>query len=119
MFDLAYAMGQGGGTSNQGAPGGMMIPIIMMIGIFYFLLWRPEQKKRKEHTEMLNSLKKGDHIISNAGIHGHITNLDEKTITLEIAERVRIKIDRGYVASLKQAVKSDKDPKNTKKLKSK
>lgn len=99
MIDIAYAMGQSGGAANAQGGGSLasFIPLIVMFVIFYFLLIRPQQKKSKEHREMLGSLKKGDRVVTNGGIHGRITGLDEATLTIEIAEKVRVKLDRGCV----------------------
>lgn len=104
MINIAYAMGQGG-AGAEGAPGGGLIslmPLILMFVIFYFLLIRPQQKKAKEHREMVNHLKKGDGVITSGGIHGRITALDDTTATLEIAEKVRIKILRSNISALSQ-----------------
>ena len=89
-----------GGEGGQGGLGGMLIPLILMFAVFYFLLIRPQQKKAKEHQEMIANLKKGDRVITSGGIHGQITSLDETTTTIEIAEKVRIKVTRGTLAGL-------------------
>lgn len=103
MIGIAYAMGQQGGA--QGAQGGFgaFVPLILMFVIFYFLLIRPQQKKNKAHGEMIKNLKKGDRIITTGGIHGRITSLDDNMLTVEIADKVRIKVTRGGVAALFQA----------------
>jgi len=72
--------------------------------VFYFLLIRPQQKKTKLHREMIGNLKKGDKIITTGGLHGRITGLDESVCTVEIADRVRVKVARGNVAGLNQPV---------------
>ena len=103
MVSTAYAMGNLGGAGGQaGAGGGLgaFIPIILMFVIFYFLLIRPQQKKAKAHQEMIAGLKKGDKIITSGGIHGVITGLDDATVTVEIAEKVRIKVTRSSLAGL-------------------
>lgn len=103
MTGIAYAMGQGG-AAGQGAGGfGGLIPIILMFVIFYFLLIRPQQKRNKEHKEMIANLKKGDRIITSGGLYGRITGLDEIALTVEIADKVRVKIGRGNVAALAQS----------------
>lgn len=103
MTSIAYAMGQGGSPFGQGASGFVnFIPLILMFVIFYFLLIRPQQKKAKEHREMIGNLKKGDRIITSGGIYGTITGLEDNTITVEIAEKVRVKVSRGNVAGLAQ-----------------
>jgi len=112
MFsNIAYAMGQ---QPAQGAEGGgfaAFIPIILMFVIFYFLLIRPQQKKAKAHQEMINNLKKGDSVITSGGIIGVITNLNERIATIEVADKVRIKVTRGSIADLYQTSKG-RDLKN-------
>lgn len=102
MFDIAYAMGQGAAEGGGGAFAGF-IPLILMFVIFYFLLIRPQQKRNKDHRQMIANLKKGDRIITTGGLHGRITGLDENTMTVEIADKVRVKVARGNVAGLAQA----------------
>lgn len=102
MFDIAYAMGTGG-AGGEGAGGfAGFIPLILMFVIFYFLLIRPQQKRSKEHRQMISNLKKGDRIITSGGLHGRITGMDESTLTVEIADKVRVKVARGNVANLAQ-----------------
>jgi preprotein translocase subunit YajC len=104
LINIAYAMGQGGGAAGQGAGGfSSLIPIILMFVIFYFLLIRPQQKKSKEHREMINRLKKGDRIITSGGLHGQVTAVSETTMTVEIADKVRVKIARGNVSQVIQS----------------
>ena len=102
MFDTAYAMGTGG-AGGEGAGGfAGFIPLILMFVIFYFLLIRPQQKRTKEHRQMVSNLKKGDRIITSGGIHGRITGMDETTLTVEIADKVRVKVARGNVSAMAQ-----------------
>ena len=75
-----------------------VVPMIFMVVIFYFLLIRPQQKKSKEHKALLDNLKEGDLIITSGGLIGSIVNLDDQIVNLEIADRVRIKIGRPYIA---------------------
>jgi len=97
LISSAYAMGQTGGAGQAGGIAGFL-PIIILFAIFYFLLIRPQQKKAKEHKEMITNLKKGARIITSGGIYGTIQSLDDTTIGIEIAEKVKIKISRGNVA---------------------
>ena len=107
MFDLAYAMGPGpgggGGASAGSAGSGMILLWILIFAIFYFLLIRPQQKKAKETRNMIAALKKGDRIITTGGLYGKIAGMDETTVNLEIADRVRIKVARSHVAGVVQA----------------
>ncbi len=102
MNFLAYAMGGGGtgGAGGQGAGFGAFVPLILMFAIFYFLLIRPQQKKAKQHRELLSALKKGDRIVSSGGLHGTITGLTDDVVTVEIAPKVRVKISRGSIAGV-------------------
>lgn len=87
---------------GQGGAGGLMsfIPLIFMFAIFYLLLIRPQQKKAKEHKVLLESLKKGDQVITAGGIHGKVNSVDENVVTLEIATGVNIKINKGFIATI-------------------
>ncbi len=101
-INVAYAMG-GFGQGGAGQAGGgfaAFVPLLLMVGIFYFLLIRPQQKKQKEHRAMLSNLKKGDMVITQGGLHGRVTGLTETVVTLEIADKVRVKVQRGYIAAL-------------------
>ena len=112
MIDIAYALTPGGGA--EGGAGGFtgFIPLILMFVIFYFLLIRPQQKRSKEHRQMVSSLKKGDRIVTSGGIHGRITGLDDTTLTVEIADKVRVKVARSNVSAMVQpASQSQSDKK--------
>jgi preprotein translocase subunit YajC len=104
LINIAYAMGQGGAAAGQGAGGfTSFIPIILMFVIFYFLLIRPQQKKSKEHREMVSNLKKGSRIVTSGGLHGRITAVTDTILTVEIADKVRVKIARGNVSQVGQS----------------
>ena len=99
--DVAYAMGTGGGTGGgQGGGFAALVPLLLMFAIFYFLLIRPQQRKQKKHRELLSGLKKGDTVVTVGGMHGKITGITDTVLTLEIAEKVRVKVGRGYIANL-------------------
>jgi preprotein translocase subunit YajC len=101
MNFLAYAMGGGGAGAEggQSAGFGAFVPLIIMFAIFYFLLIRPQQKKAKQHKELLGALKKGDRVVSSGGLHGTVTGLTEDVVTMEIAPKVRVKVSRGSISS--------------------
>jgi preprotein translocase subunit YajC len=115
MTGIAYAMGQIGG-GGQGGTGSFtaFIPLILMFVIFYFLLIRPQQKKAKEHREMISNLKKGDQIVTSGGLYGLITGMDETTLTVEISDKVRVKIVRGNISSVIRPNAVQKTPKEDK-----
>ncbi len=97
MIDLAYAMG-GQATGGQGGQLMALLPFILMFVVFYFLLIRPQQKKAKQHKTFLESLKKGDTVVTSGGIYGKITGITDDAVTMEIAEKVRIRVLKGAVA---------------------
>ncbi len=96
---LAHAMGFG----SQGAGGGQgsglytFLPLILLFAVFYFLLIKPQQKKAKLHKTFMENLKKGDTVITSGGLYGKITGITDEAITLEIAEKVRVKVTRSAV----------------------
>ncbi len=108
--EMAYAMGQAGGQSGgQGSPLTAFVPLLLMFAIFYFLLIRPQQKKAKNHKNMLENLKKGDRVLTNGGIYGRITDMDGDVLTLNIASNQDIRINRGYIAGLADPDKKDRE----------
>ncbi len=98
MWDVAYAMGNAGGGGSQGLVG--FLPIILMFVVFYFLLIWPQQKKAKAHRQLIANLQKEDTVITSSGIYGKITGITDTVVTLEIAEKVRIKVTRSAIAGV-------------------
>ena len=99
-----FAMVPPQGGANGGGGGGMMMTLVMfgaIILIMYFLMIRPQQKRQKEHKQMLDSLRKGDKVITASGIHGTITDIDGNVMTIQIADNVRIQIEKQAIASKK------------------
>ena len=86
---------------QQGGGGNPMISTLIMFGmifvIFYFMILRPQQKRAKERQKMLDSIKKGDKIITSGGMHGKVINVDEKTILIEASDNVKLKFDRSAI----------------------
>ncbi len=100
MGDLAYAMG--GAPGGSGGQGSMLsfLPIILIFVIFYFLLIRPQQKRAKEHRNLLSNLKVGEYVLTSGGIYGRVTGMRENVITVEISDKVRVKVNRGHIAAV-------------------
>ncbi|MCL5883972.1 MAG: preprotein translocase subunit YajC [Deltaproteobacteria bacterium] len=93
---LAYAMG----GKAEGGAGAMasLIPLLLMFVIFYFLLIRPQQKTARKHQDFIKGLKTGDRVVTTGGLHGIVRGLTDTTVTLEIADNVRVKVTRSAVA---------------------
>ena len=101
MNSLVYAMGAGGtGGGSEGGGASVFLMMGLIFVIFYFLLIRPQQKQAKQQREMIAALKKGDKIISTGGMYGTITGLKDDVVTMEIAQKVRVKITRASVSRL-------------------
>ena len=98
LIPAAMAQGAGGAPAGAGA-----MPFIMMavfVVIFYFLLIRPQQKKQKEHQAMLGKLAAGDEVVTAGGILGRIVEVGDQFLTIEIADNVRIKVQRFQVTTI-------------------
>lgn len=103
MMSEAYAMGTNPIGGGQGGSQYMsIVMLVAIVGIFYFLMIRPQQKRAKEHKNFLESLKKGDKVITSGGLYGTITGITDDAITIEIAEKVRVKVEKGTVATLQR-----------------
>ena len=79
----------------------MMVPYVIIIGIFYFLVFRPEQRRRKKTKQMIDNLKKNDEVTMTSGIHGTIVIVKDKTVVVRVDEHSRIEFDREAVAMVK------------------
>jgi preprotein translocase subunit YajC len=75
-----------------------LIPVLIIFAVFYFVVFRPQQKKMKEHKMLLDNLKPGDEVLTNSGIYGKIVNISGNIVHLEIAKDVRIKIDKSSIS---------------------
>ena len=100
MASVAWAQGLGGGGSSSGTLLSL-VPFVLIFVIFYFLLILPQQKRQKAQKSMLDDLKKGDKIITASGIWGTITNLGKETVTLQVADNTKIKIQKEHIAKLR------------------
>ena len=82
------------GTAN---PLTSLLPLVLIIVVFYFFMIRPQVKRQKELKNYRNALQKNDKVITTGGIYGKITDVKEQTVTIEIAENIRIKVDKSAV----------------------
>ncbi len=95
----AFAQAAGGGAS--GAFGGLLVPMILVFGIMYFFLIRPQQKKLKEHQKMLEALRRGDQVVTQGGIIAKVTKIKEDNeVELEIASGVKVRVIRSTITTV-------------------
>ena len=96
MVDFAYAQAAPGAAG----PGPLMtiFPFIIILVIMYFMVFRPQQKKQKEHREMLNKIKRNDEVMTSGGIYGKVIDLKETEVTMEVAPNVRIRVHRPQIS---------------------
>jgi preprotein translocase subunit YajC len=95
----------------QAAPDAIMqmVPLVMILAVFYFLLIRPQQQKAKEHDDFVKALKKGEMVVTASGLYGRVVELKDEEVTLEIAPNVRVRYERSKIAaSLKSAAPAAK-----------
>ena len=97
-MNLAYAMGNQAAGSGQSGQIMAFLPLILLFVVFYFLLIRPQQKRAKTHKTFMENLKKGDRVVTSGGLYGTITGVTDDAVTIEIAEKVRVKILKSAVA---------------------
>jgi len=111
LFTLAQAVTEAPGGSPAGTPPAMpapsavgaILPFILIAIIFYFLIIRPQQKRMKEHQTLVASVKTGDEIVTNSGIHGIVTNVKDATLMVKVADNVKIEFDKSAVAKVEKA----------------
>ncbi len=97
-FFISDAWAQEGAGTSSGFIS--LIPLILIFVIFYFLLLRPQIKRAKEHRKMVGSLAKGDEVVSNGGLLGRITRLDEEFVAVEIADGVVVRMQRSAISQM-------------------
>lgn len=106
LINLAFVpnlFAQEAATAKQsGGIVGLLLPMVVVFAIFYLLLIRPQQKQQKKVKAMLESIEKGDEVITRGGVHGSVVGISEDgVVTLEIAQNVKIKINREFIGVVK------------------
>ena len=87
-------------TAQQGSPMSLLIMMVLFFAVFYFMAIRPQMKRAKEHRALLSALSKGDEVVTNGGIAGRIDDVGESFTTIEIAEGVKIKIQKNAISAV-------------------
>ena len=98
--DQAAAPPAGGAASGSPSMAGMLMPFILMFGVIWLMILRPQQKRMREQNDMLKQLKHGDEVLTSSGILGKITGITEKVVTLEVADNVRVKMLKSQVTQV-------------------
>ncbi len=112
MIDIAFAQGQG-----QPGPGGaILFQILFLVGIFaifYFLIIRPQKKERERHRKLIESLKKGDKVVTSSGIWGTISEIGDKTVTLKVDSATKITFSKEAVIGYQPEYEKKKEEKKS------
>lgn len=103
-------------AAPQPAPGGfgMIMPLVLIVGIMYLFMIRPQQKKQKETQKMINALKKGDKVVTIGGIHGTVASTKENTVVVKVDDNTKIEFNRTAIATV-VVDKPAEEPKTEKK----
>jgi len=99
-FLVSPAAAQAAGGPAPASPLMSLLPLIVLFIVFWFLLLRPQMKKAKEHRELVAKLQKGDEVLTNGGIAGRIEDLGESFVSVEVADKVVIKVQRGAITAV-------------------
>jgi preprotein translocase subunit YajC len=101
MF-ISPAFAQATGAPGAGDFLGMVLPLVLIMGVFYFLLIRPQQKKQREHQETLNKIARGDTVVTHGGLIGKVTKVvDDRELQVEIGENIKVRVLRAGVAEVR------------------
>jgi preprotein translocase subunit YajC len=103
-------------AGGEAAPGSAImsfLPLVAIIGIFYFLILRPQNKKQKETQKMLSALKKGDRVVTIGGVHGVIQSVKENTVIIKVDENTKMEFNRGAISSVSSQGKEEKEDKKS------
>lgn len=109
LITPAFAQAAGGGAAGGGLAG--FLPFILIIVVFYFLLIRPQQKRMKQHKEMVGALRRGDVVVTAGGLIGKIAKVEDDEVQVDLADGVRVKVVRSTITD----VRSRTEPANDKK----
>jgi preprotein translocase subunit YajC len=90
----------------------LIVPTVLIIGIMYFLMIRPQQKRLKDHQAMIAAIRRGDTVVTSGGILGKVTKVDDQELLVEIADGVRVKVVRGTVSEVRGKGEAQPAPKS-------
>lgn len=96
-FALAANVLAQASKSKSGSPIASLLPLVLLLGVFWFVIMRPQQRRTREHRSLMTDLKQGDKVTAAGGIQGTIRRIDDDTISLQVADNVVLKVDKGTV----------------------
>jgi preprotein translocase subunit YajC len=99
-FFISSAMAQQAGDTSEPSLFVSLLPLIIIFALFYFLLIRPQTRRAKEHRKMVEALKEGDEVVTQGGILGRVTRVEEQFVTVQIADGVKVRVQRHAVGNL-------------------
>src|SRR5690606_24027290 len=105
----AFAQAQGGAApeGGMGQTFSFFMPLVLVFGNFYLLIVRPQRKQAKQQQEILKAIEKGDQVVTIGGLHGRVVGTTEGVLTLEIADNIKVKVERASIQSVKNAGKGE------------
>jgi len=100
MADALAAAPAVGAELQQGSSMSLILMLVVFVAVFYFMLWRPQSKRAKDHRTMVSSLAKGDEVITTGGLLGVITQVGDSYLTLRLADSVEIKLQKQAISAV-------------------
>lgn len=95
-------------SDSGGSVFAMPIMFVLIIGVFYFLILRPQQKRQKDRAKMLEAMKKGDKVVTSSGIYGTIEGMEDKTVLVKISDTTKVKMDKSAISAILGIIQDEK-----------
>ena len=108
MFGIAYAMAPASQQQNPGSNYAFIIMMLVIFGLFYLLMLRPQQKEQKKHKEMLSNIGRGDKILTKGGIYGIVVQTKDDILVVKIADNVKVEVARSAIATVIKETEEEK-----------
>lgn len=99
LENILFLAQAGDGQSPNPLGNGMIFPVLMIV-MMYFIIFRPQQKRMKEHQKLVSSIAVDDHVIMESGVHGIITSIKDRTVMVKIADNVKVQFERSKIAAV-------------------
>jgi preprotein translocase subunit YajC len=100
MLHALLAQAQSPAPTGPGGGIGFFVPFIFIFIIMYFVMFRPQKKRQEQQQKLISTLKTGDRVVTNGGIHGLISNVKETTVIVKVADNVKIEMDKSAVTTV-------------------